>query len=111
MERNARLEGLSLPALTGVGTLTLRDNAALVSLDLPALSSATGISIVKNPALAADQFARLETLDVSALKIGGNAGSSLPLDPCPWQGDAVCDATFDGVCAPGSDGNDCGPID
>jgi hypothetical protein len=29
----------------------------------------------------------------------------------PWAHDGACDADFDGVCASGTDGSDCGPID
>jgi hypothetical protein len=108
---NSRLESLNLPALTSVGRLTIGNNSALASLALPALSRAAAIDIVKNPALAPEQTIGLEALDVPSLKIGGNAGSMLPLDPCPWAGDGACDEGFNGVCAPGTDGGDCGLLD
>lgn len=108
---NPRLEAVRLPALTRVGTLTISNNAALAALELPALSRAAGIAVVKNPALAPEQTIGLEALDVPSLKIAGNAGSTAPLDPCPWANDGLCDASFYGVCAMGTDGDDCGPID
>jgi hypothetical protein len=107
---NSRLESVSLPALTSVGRLSISNNAALASLALPALSRAATIDIVRNPALAPEQTLGL---DAPSLKIGGNAGSTLPLDPCPWAGDGVCDEGFYGLCAQGTDhGDSCGaPID
>jgi hypothetical protein len=108
---NARLELVSLPALTRVGTLNISNNAALATLVLPVLSGAASITVVNNPALGPEQTIGLEALDVASRKIGGNAGSTLPLDPCPWAGDGFCDEGFYGVCAPGTDGDDCGAID
>lgn len=109
---NSQLQSVSLPALTRVGTLTISNNAALASLALPELSRAASIAVVKNPALAPEQTIGLEALEVPSLKIGGNGGSMLPLDPCPWADDGFCDEGFYGVCAQGTDGDDCSyPID
>lgn len=109
---NPRLGSVSFPALASVGVLTIEGNSALSSVQAPVLSTAGRVSIVGNPALPADQLAWLDALgDAARKKVGGNAGSEPPLNPCPWEGDAVCDAAFDGVCAPGTDSADCGPID
>jgi hypothetical protein len=103
---NSNLESVSAPLLGSVQQLTIIRNPALSAVELPALSSASAIDVTGNASLSDGLIAPLLELDAPTTRIGGNAGSSLPLDPCPWAGDGVCDEGY-GLCAPDTDGDDC----
>jgi hypothetical protein len=109
---NSNLASVSAPALTSVGRLSISGNPMLASLDFAALSTASVVGIIHNPLLGEDALAGLSTLETTLTKIGANAGGSTPLDPCPFAGDFECDEPGGtGLCAPATDGADCGPID
>ncbi|HVZ35959.1 MAG TPA: hypothetical protein VG963_26210 [Polyangiaceae bacterium] len=112
----ANLDWLS--DLLDVGQLKISSNPNLTVLELPALKQATSIDIHGNLKLDDTQLAMdldgLQQLSregkedhvVSPVTIGGNLGSTAALDPCPWQGDKVCDEQS-GACAAGADASDC----
>jgi hypothetical protein len=109
---NSNLAFVSAPALTSVGRLSISRNPMLASLDFAALSTVSVVDITHNPLLDEAALAGVSELETALTKIGANAGGSTPLDPCPFAGDFECDEPGGtGLCAPATDGSDCGPID
>ena len=91
------------------GALLVHDNASLASLNANQLGAISGtLTITSNPLLPQSSLERLGELGATSVKIGGNQGSTRPLDSCPWADDHNCDERpISSLCADGTDFNDC----
>jgi len=127
----------SLLSITGLdplpflAALRVRENPALATLRLPGLQTLRDLDVVRNPSLSSIELPLLlepvQNLVVVSnanlppdslvpiasrarnVKVAGNQGEAIGLDPCPYQRDGFCDAPpIDNLCALGADQVDCG---
>ena len=103
---NPELEQLSLGALRTIEQLRVLANGSLVRLDLRRLESAQQLEIANNARLYQGSLEPLLALGAAPAVVERNGGSAVPLAPCPWSGDGLCDEAS-GVCAEGTDPADC----
>jgi len=125
--QNTRLvTGPSFPLLTSLGALYVAENNLLSTLTgFAALESASYIDIFANPSLASIDLRNLR--DILSLYVYQNPAldgqglaaeladvtsplsrvapdqTSLPIEPCPWVDDDICDSGIPTLCSWGSD--------
>jgi hypothetical protein len=140
VQGSPQLAELQLPAFKR-GTVDIERNEQLSSVELPLQASQPGdlymLVIALNPELEPSAIHLGQAASWKVERVGGNAGAALAgseletqqLDPCPWEGDGICDACgYSGVgisqftqadaigqncpfslCANGTDTADCAP--
>jgi hypothetical protein len=111
---NFALRDINLGALESASFVGIQRNESLLSVNLNSLSSVQHLLIGLNRSLAAEGIAFDLDVPVEHLRVGGN-GPDAPvlnlfsplesqppvseidevfLNPCPWVGDATCDACY-----------------
>ena len=108
VSENPALATLSLPGLQRLDSLRVQRNPSLTSIDLPLLTEPMeSMVVVSNGSLPSDSLFSLST-HARNVKLAGNQGQAVGLDPCPYQRDGDCDAApIDSLCAPHTDRFDC----
>lgn len=102
VESNPQLAALALPALTQ-GLVGVLRNERISAVDIPLLVSQpealSTLVIALNPALESSAIHFPSGQGWRVVRVGGNAGvagtgdvlRSQLLEPCPWEGDGICD--------------------
>jgi hypothetical protein len=100
----------SAPSSTRCTARTYK-NPRLREIDFEALERASSLRLNSNPELPATSLSFVSRVTADFLKVAGNAGDPLLLDPCPFVDDGVCDAApYDTLCADATDERDCNAL-